>query len=317
MGVFDFLQNIVSREKQLKEISVSLADIKATVEGARFSTKLESSAREKRRTLSKPLQYATPATASSRTRSHSRIFHGPAYDLSEIARAMDVEPYVNQSVRKHREQILKEGFRIVGEDPEMVEYVERRLFEMMLVSDTTTESFIREYTTNLIAYATTFLIIKRDQNRSSGKPIRWHGKTLEPIAAVFPMDPTSVSVQLNKHGHPVQWLQKIENSITNQLEAHYPASDVISATIDKKPGFVFGTPYILPTLDDVRTLRRLEELTEIASAKYAYPPFHFQVGSEADPPQLFDNGTNEIDMVRVEVENMLSLIHISEPTRPY
>jgi len=305
MGLFNFLGPSAS-QKRIDELEKQLSDIRLQVTRRNEENQsIQQAIKIRRRTLSKPLAYSNPTSSGiDRTRRENNVYHGPFYDLSEVARAMDVEPYVNQSVRKHREQILKEGYIFKGEDEEMVDYIHRRIFEMELVSGVTFEEIVRDFTTNLVAYATTFLVTKRDPQRSSGKSIKVHGKTLKPIAAIFPMDPTSVEVRVNKHGHPTRWKQRIPNSISGKDEITFPNSDVIYATIDRKPGFIFGTPYILPTLDDVRALRRLEELAEVAVNKFAFPSLHFQVGEKDDPPEVFDDGSSEIDMVRVEVENM-------------
>jgi len=306
MGFFDFFKQGQSKKEedqllQIKDLKLAIGKIKKEQEKEAL---LKQALGQRRMTLSRPLIYSNPTTLAVTTGRDQRPYHGPVHDLSEIALAMDVEPYVNQSVRKHREQILKEGFIISGEDDEMVDYINRRLFEISLISGVSTNEFVREFAYNLAAYATSFLVLKRDSSKSSGRRIMWHGKKLEPIAAIYPLDPTSVSVKLNKLGHPVKWKQVIDRSASNERERTYEATDVVVATIDKKAGFVFGTPYILPVLDDVRALRRLEELAETAARKYAIPSSHWMVGNDEFPPQVFDDGTSEIGLLKAEIQNM-------------
>jgi hypothetical protein len=302
MGIFDFLtgRNKAARDKELSDIRLAMGRI---VKEGEKNAALKEIVGERRMTLPKPLMYSSP-TKHATTSNDGKQYQGPVHDLTEIALAMDVEPYVNQSVRKHREQILKEGYSIVGEDDEMVEYVNRRLFEISLISGISTNEFVREFSYNLAAYATSLLVLKRDKNKSSGRRIKWHGKILDPIAAIYPLDPTSVSVNLNKYGHATQWKQVVENSASNERERTYSANDVIVATIDKKAGFVFGTPYILPVLDDVRALRRLEELAETSARKYAYPSSHWKVGTDEFPAQEYDDGTTEIELLQLQVQNI-------------
>lgn len=321
MGIFDWrLVNLSKVKKEqrstnsvisdLKNSIVSLNnelnDLKLAAKSEADPKKITEVIKERRRTLQKPLHYRTPNPASVGydRKDIDYIYYGPGYDLAEIGRAIDIEPYINQSVRKHREQILKEGYHINGQDEELVQYVKKRLFEMSIVSGVTTQQWLREFTTNLVAYGTAFLVIKRDAERSNGKVIRMYGKDREPMAAIYPLDPTSVTVALNDYGHPVRWKQTLKNPIGNKAELVFEADDVIVATIDKKPGFVFGSPYILPTLDDVRTLRRLEEIAELLGQRNAFPLMHFKVGTEDAPTVVFDDGTSEIDLVRSLVENM-------------
>jgi hypothetical protein len=305
MGLLNFLTGPSRQEQAAAEKArilqeKNLSDIKASIRvNAEKQKALEEEIRTRRRTLQRPIQYATHDTDSG---SRGGIFYGPLHDLGEIGRSLDVEPYIRVSVRKHREQILKEGWELRGEDPEMVEYIKQRLFEMTLVSGITTEQWLRDFVTQLVTYATSFLVIKRSSQKSSGNAIRMHGKTLEPIAAVFPMDPSSVKGKQNKHGHPTKWLQKVSQAVGEKSKVEFNVEDVVVATIDKKTGFVFGTPYILPTLDDVRALRRLEEIAEMVAQSHAWPLTHWQVGEKDDPPAIFDDGTSEIDLVRSEIE---------------
>jgi hypothetical protein len=309
MGLFDFLkrnqsvqiqQPSVHSSKELEDLKLSIGQLVKSQ--AEFTQVIKS----KRQTLSRPLMYSNPSAngGSIANRNGGRTFHGPVHNLAEIARIMDIEAYVNQSVRKHREQILKEGYTFTGEDEAMVEYVRNRIFEIELASGCIFEEIIRDYATSLVAFGTSFLVKKRDRNRSSGKEIRMYGKTLEPIAAVFHMDPTSVTVSLNEYGHPTQWRQEISRSASSENVRFYSNSEIICATVDKKPGFVFGTPYILPVIDDVRALRKLEEIAEIIARKYAFPSVHWQVGDEKMPPEIYDDNSTELDLVRREIENM-------------
>jgi hypothetical protein len=299
MAIFDFFKSN-RLDSQAKEI----ADLKAAINiNKERQRSLEQEIKTRRRTLQKPLQYATNDVRSG-DRSSKRQYYGPLYDLGEIGRAVDVEPYIRVSVRKHREQILKEGWEIQGDDPEMVEYIKKRLFEITLMTGVTTDNWLRDYTTNLITYATSFLVLKRDEVKSSGHSIKWHGKTLKPIAGIFPMDPTSVTCAQNDHGHPVSWLQHIDEVIGNKNTKTFSDSDIVVSTLDKKTGFVFGTPYILPTLDDIRALRRTEEIVELISQSHAWPSTHWKVGEKDDPPHEFDDGSTELDYVRAELQNM-------------
>lgn len=311
MGLFDRKKPIIDTsladaQKEITSLRATIQDLKLAVEGQSIRTgAIEKAIKERRRTLAKPLHYKTPSVSGEIDRKDvNHIYYGPGYDLGEIARSIDIEPYINQSVRKHREQILKEGYRISGVEDDMVNYVKKRLFEMCLVSGVTTQQWLRDFTTNLVAYGTGFLVIKRDSERSSGRTIRMWGKDREPIAAVYPLDPTSVSVTLNGHGHPIKWKQRISNPIGDVSELIFDAEDIVVATIDKKPGFVFGTPYILPTLDDVMSLRRLEELAELLAQRNAFPLFHFKVGDDKVPAQIFEDGSSEVDMVKSLVDHM-------------
>lgn len=224
------------------------------------------------------------------------IFVDPVYDLSEISRVLDIEPYIAQSVRKQREQILKEGYKLTGDDPEMVAYVKERLFEIALLTDIPTEQWLRELTNNLITFHNSFLVLRRDANRSTGSKIRYFGKELEPIAGIFVGDPTSMQVKVDKYGSVKKWSQKLITDAGSPAEKEFMPEDVIHIAMDRKPGYTFGTPYILPVLDDIRALRKLEELAITVISKEAFPLIHYKVGTPEAPAMLYEDGSgSEVD----------------------
>lgn len=223
------------------------------------------------------------------------------YDLKEIARAADVESYIARSINKHREVILKEGWYLEGPE-DLTEYIKKRLFQMEIMSGTSFNDFIRETVNNVVMYGTSFGVLRRDPKRSAGRVIRLHGRYLKPIAGIFPMDPTCVSVKPDKSGHPKKWKQSVR-SIGGNTEKIFDGVDVIPFTLDKKTGFSFGTPYILPVLDDVRELRRAEELATFIFARYSNPIIHHTIGNDNHPlKEPLDDGTTELDIARAALD---------------
>lgn len=279
-------------------------DIKLTISGSR-SQEIQRALEVRSRMLGRVRGYEFKGATELRQINRSK-FTPPIYDLSEIARAADVEPYINQSVRKHREQILKEGFQISGPDEDMVSYVKRRLFEICLLTGVTTEQWLREVVNNFILYHNAFLIFRRDRMRSSGKAIKMYGKELEPIAGIFVGDPTTMEVAVDKWGTPKKWRQNIEGAEESDVTAEktYPVEDVVHIQMDRKTGFTFGTPYLLAVLDDIRALRKLEEVAIIVASKEAFPLYHYKVGTETKPAIYHEGGGNEVDDVHSKVAEL-------------
>lgn len=253
-----------------------------------------------------------PRTAFYRTDpmigSISGLGEAPPYDLSEISRAADVEPYLVRAITRHREQILKDGYSIRSRDTDLKRYIDSRLFEISLRSPMPVEHTFRESITNLIKYHTAFIVIERDVFRSSGRPIKLYGKVLEPISAIYPVDPLTMRPVLSKKRNRVlRWNHVIDTGFTAEANSTgiigtWPDVDVITITVDKKSGFLFGTPFILPVLDDLRALRRLEELVGIITAKHAFPLLHWKVGTDDAPVSNYEDGTSELDDIRAQAE---------------
>ena len=238
------------------------------------------------------------------------------YDLSEISRASDTESLLSVSFRHHRELLLKEGFTLKSKNARALKAVKKRISEIEAISNRTFESIVRDVAADLIKFHTAFLYKRRDARRSSGGHIRMFGKLLEPVAALEPVDPTSMEVKQNKSGAVIQWRQHIPEQ---GEEVKFEADEIICITMDRKTGFVFGTPFCLPVLDDILTLRRLEELVDVVATKFAFPLMHYKVGTENMPAQEYTdesgNFYSEVDVVRDTIPNLPTEGSIVTPER--
>lgn len=229
-------------------------------------------------------------------------FVASPYELSEISRAIDVESYIAQSVKKHRIYVLKEGYELSGDDEQTIEYVRNRLFEIAMVTAIPTVQWLRELVTNVIQYHNGYLVFRRDKERSSGKTIKIFNKEIKPIAGIFVGDPLSLGVEIDKFGTPVRWKQNLSSTDGQNTDVYLEPEDVVHITVDRKTGMVFGTPYLVSVLDDVRALRKLEELVLVIAEKEAYPLYHYKVGSETRPATVLDDGSDEVSLVLSQLQ---------------
>jgi hypothetical protein len=240
-------------------------------------------------------------------------FQVAEYNLGEISKVMDIESYVRQAFNKHVELCLKEGYDITSRNQEATLYIKRRLREMAEVSDLTFDMLLRYVTQNVVAYSNAFLVKVRDYKRSSGRAVpRVNGPSLPPVAAYFPMDPTSIRVKRDFHGKILKYWQRVPG---NPIMPQFIPENVVHFYYDKKEGFAFGTPYIVPVLDDIRSLRRMEENVEMLVTQHLFPLFHYIVGTETAPAEVYDDGTSEVDVIKEQIERMPTEGSIVTPER--
>lgn len=240
-------------------------------------------------------------------------FQKSEYNLGEISKVIDIESYVRQAFGKHTELCLKEGYEIASRNEEATVYIRKRLREIADASNMTFDMLLRGIVQNLVAYSNSFIVKVRDIRRSSGQPIRrMAGEPLQPIAAYFNVDPTSVQIKRSYHGKPLQYIQRVPG---NPFSPKFRPEDVVHIYYDRKEGLAFGTPYIIPTLDDIRSLRRMEENIEMLIVQHLFPLYHYSVGTEENPAELYDDGTTEVDIIKEEIENMPTEGSIVTPER--
>jgi hypothetical protein len=95
----------------------------------------------------------------------------------------------------------------------------------------------------------------------------------------------------------------------------FSADDVIHFHIDRQEGFLFGTPILVPVIDDIRALRKIEENVELLIYQHIFPLYHYKVGTETAPAGLTETGEREIDVVRNELRYMPAEGSIVTPER--
>lgn len=275
------------------QLLAAMSDLKLAIqrEPPPAST-VEHSVKTARRPPERTLKYPGSAMGVSRT----GIFDdnttevAPEYDLAEVIRLQDIESYFAVSVDRHVELIMKRGFQIRGRDAETVAYVRRRLREISLISDQPFTDTIRELARNVVATSNGYLVEYRDSERSSGVRTRMWGRERDPIAAISCPDPSTVTIKQTKSGRPSLFVQKIPG----YKERQWPHHDVIHITWRRKSGHAFGTPFVIPVLEDIRALRKLEMVTEHVAHKYAFPMMHWKVGSEKIPAgKVTDHATGQ------------------------
>lgn len=304
-------------------IPSKLRHLEDEIRDLRLATQSNQAARGKTEVLAeslKGLRRQTPGTIdigrynTARGLKADTDYVGPQYDLVEIGKALDTESFFARAVQRHRELILKNGWRIVGRDPERVAYIKRRLWEIMMTTEQTTDEWFREMITNLVTYSNHLIVQKRDETRSGGIRYKWKGKVMLPVSGLYHPDPTTMSVKQTTTGLPTRWRQRVHNASLfssnrrdTKNEKFFDHRDVIHITLDKRSGWIFGTPYIVPVLDDIRLLRRLEELTDIIAHKHAFPLFIAKVGSEQQPATDVEKDgaiMSEVTLFREQIEDM-------------
>lgn len=237
-------------------------------------------------------------------------------DLESIWKAYNAEAYLHLAVNKHVSLGVKGGWDILGTNTQAVKYLQKRLKEIFIQTNISTNQLIRIIMRDLVLYGNAFLVKVRDSEGSSGNPITKNGKLLEPIAAYFPQNPRTMKAEKTKTGKLKAWRQgdpdegdqdAIDAAVRKVFESQkllqkddftiYPLSDVVHFHYNREAGFIFGQPIWLPALQDIISLRRLEEDAENLVRRNAFPIIHYRIGNETYPAEQdeINSRANELD----------------------
>jgi hypothetical protein len=234
---------------------------------------------------------------------HRGNWFKPEYDLTEIQIAQDTDSFLFKAIQKKVQRFVLAGWEFVGNDIEVVKYVKKRIKEIELVSGQPFNLLMSDLAHDLIRYSNCAWVKVRNKDASTGSVRSIHNKELEPIAGYFTLPFETLWFKVKKNGEIKKVMQEQPN--TGSWKEFSP-EDVVHFYTNKKPGFTMGTPELLPVLEDVALLRRLEESIETMIDSNLHPLFHYTVGNDNMPERYSPEGIKESDLVKNTIEYMPS-----------
>jgi len=235
-------------------------------------------------------------------------FQPGEYDLAEIGRAADTDSYLARSFKKKVGLLMKEGYRFIGKNPATIRYLKTRLAQIERATMYPLALLMREIASDLIKYSNAYVVKVRSTKASGGRVRSVPGiGTLNPVAGYFRVPPETLYFKRDFSGHIIEYQQKVLTPLTSPKTGRWPRwkpQDMIHIYHDRKGGFAVGTPDTTPVLDDVRVLRRMEEDVELLVYQHLFPIYHYMVGTEQYPAQVFEDGSTEVDHIQTQVEDM-------------
>lgn len=252
--------------------------------------------------LSKPTSIKKVGSKSiSYTEKHRGTWFRPEYDLEEIQIAQDTDSYLFRSIKKKTNRLLTAGWEIVGNNKEAVAYVKKRIKEIEYVSQNPWDLLITDTAVDLFRFSNCMWVKVRNLDSSSGKVRKIFGnREVDPVAGYFILPFETLTFKTKRNGDIKKVRQKMPSGDFREFFPH----EVVHFYDNKKPGFAMGTPEIIPVLDDIALLRRIEENVEDLLESNLYPLFHYTVGSDSFPERYSPEGIKETDIVKRTIDYM-------------
>jgi len=240
-------------------------------------------------------------------------FSAGEYDLAEIGKIEDTDGYVRQAFKKKVGLMFKEGVGYSGPDKRTARYVKTRFAQISRATGIPHVQLLKRVAQSLIRVSNAFIIKVRDEKASGGrKRVTADGKELKPIAGLFPAAPETMRFEMNENtGKILRWKQMLPDGKFR----FFSVDDVVHFCIDRREGFIFGVPTLIPVIDDIRALRQIEENVELLLYQYLFPLFHYKVGTETAPAGFTEDGLREIEVVEEQIQYMPAEGAIVTPER--
>lgn len=245
---------------------------------------------------------STPKTLSY-TERHSGGWHYPEYDFKELGVVQHVDSYYMRAMIRKLNKFIVAGYEWVGQNPKYVDYINRRITEIEITTGRPFMLQLAETARDVIRQQNCMWEKRRDRRYSSGKVRQGRtGRELEPVAGYFIMPFETLEFKHRRNGVE----KKIKQVMPGGNEREFFPEDVIHFYMNKNPGFSVGTPEIVPVLDDIELLRRIEENVEALLESNLYPLFHYQIGTDEMPERKGRDGRTESEIAKDVVEYMPS-----------
>lgn len=234
---------------------------------------------------------------------HRGSWFKPEYDLTELQIAQDTDSFLFKAIQKKVQRFVLAGWDFVGNDKETVLYVKKRIKEIETVSGVPFDLLMTDLAHDLVRYSNCAWVKVRNKDASTGSVLKKNTKDVEPVAGYFILPFETLWFKVKKNGEIKKILQK---QLASADSKEFSPDDIIHFYTNRKPGFTMGTPELLPVLEDIALLRRLEENIEEMIDANLHPVFHYTVGNDNMPERYGPDGVKESDLVRSTIEYMPS-----------
>lgn len=230
-------------------------------------------------------------------------FEPSPYNFDRIIQAVDTDSYVKQAMAKYKDLFWKEGWQIVGENKEAVQYLYQRIDYMEMAMKRPFLDFLIDVSDQLFKFANVFIVKARaDLTEYFPTKLNPIGST-EPVVGYYLIPTEQTRILRDKHNRPKAYLQRT-NPLTyspTDRDPRWQADKVIHLFFDRKPGRAFGTPFLANVLDDVVALRQMEEDIQNLVHRELFPLYKYTIGTADQPAE-----PEEIDQAAFEIENLRS-----------
>lgn len=200
--------------------------------------------------------------------------HRDSFKFEDIDKAYNVDSFVRQGVDKYIELCTKHGWHLDCETPEPAEYLNRRLRLMGHLAGTEFQILLDSLVLDFIKYGNAFWIKKRQVVEHPLMPPQGVAGKLQPVAGYFRADPKRMKPYWSKDGRKLLgW----EFTVPDGKPIRFPRQDVIHFPHNVQAGDVWGSPFLVPVLEDVRAYRQCEEYVIKLLYKHLNPLMHHEV----------------------------------------
>lgn len=207
------------------------------------------------------------------------------YNYEIIDKHRSKESYFGRSLNKQIETIMRNGYNFVSDNDDFVAIINKQFTYLSIESGTSLNHYIAKIAENLSLYGICFIEKIRSGNLDGTvKGLRFDEK---PITNIMIHSPQDTKVELNSVSNRLLKFYKYYRPSFKRQNAGEPReiekyNIAVSRLMSCEYEF-YPEPACFSMLEDILSLRSLEETVEILSSQFSSPLLHAKIGSDTFP----------------------------------
>ena len=225
--------------------------------------------------------------------------YSPEYDLFKIGQLEDVESFIARAHERRASLITKQGWNFSGKKLNAVLYIKKRIRQIEDNSQIPFRVLLTGASKDITSKSNAFIWKKRGIEKNPlVTSFMFKGKVKNPIVDLEVLPPELMKYEYDDSS------RKITNWIFNG-RIIIPPEDICHIAINKRTGFVFGTPRLIPAENDVESLRKIEQNIETLIYLFVFPLLWYSLGENQS--NIFDkDGTSPSSIAVAKLEEMIN-----------
>lgn len=226
----------------------------------------------------------------------------PEYNLYDISQAEDVDGIIKRSIKIKRALASKEGWRLTGVNEKTIQFILERFNELGIVQKESMNLFFKNLVGDTIRFNNAYVREHKSSVVSNGILNGVRGKPVKKIVGYTLIAPETMRYKLNKAGHIIKYMQILPDG----RHKEFSTKEIKHIRMNPRSGLNMAPPALLPAVDDIRALRRIEENVELLIEQHLFPLLVVSIGTDSHPATQLMTGEDEIDAYTQKLEAMPS-----------
>ncbi len=240
--------------------------------------------------LLSPISFSLSSQPNSKLNQSQSVFiHTSPYRYSRLELYYKVESYFSRSIGRQIETTLRNGFFFVSDNSKVGSLIKKIINNLRGEQRLNLTTLLTRVIYDLLMAG--FFVIKKEFKTVNGK------KTLSKLTVIEPSRLSFVTNELYELTHI--YIPTLIGAATNMESNIYPISDFIVGFFNDPCSAVYPVPPCLQVIDDILSLRSIEETIELLAHQYGSPLLHAKIGTDNLPC-----GKDEPEKVARQISNM-------------